>query len=108
MYYTGSITAQRYTGTEEIGIMQWEYTTAYCYLKDMTPPGAYRIPEYVWRIKVGADDFRLDEGLNHLGRQQWELVVVQQERQRSETGGELTYVYVFKRPTIAAHLAAQQ
>lgn len=80
---------------------QWEYRIASSYLKDMTPAGTYRIPEFIWRLRVSGEDYTLEEGLDMLGQQGWELVTVQQERQRAESGGELTFLYIFKRSRLS-------
>lgn len=78
------------------GLAKWEYATYRCYVTDIDP-GIFR--EHLdFVIEIEGTEYQLDDGLNILGEDGWELVAVQQVSERGNVGGYLNYRHIFKRP----------
>jgi len=78
--------------------MKWQYLEAYSSVKIVGKLGkhGYRV------LTVNGQDYKLRDGLELLGQQEWELAAVHTVDEAH--GGELsriralTYLYIFKRP----------
>lgn len=67
---------------------QWEYKT--CHSRQFEG-------FWGWLIEVDGVQYTLDDGLNELGRQGWDLVGFKQVSQKTDIQGNYSYLYVFKR-----------
>ncbi len=77
--------------------VKWEYLTCRCYVADINP-NPFKIV-HAWVIDIDGTEYPIDEGLNYLGQDGWELVTVQQvSQQPDDFGGYLSYRHIFKRP----------
>ena len=78
--------------------MKWQYLEAYSSVKIVgkLSKNAYRV------LTVNGQDYKLRDGLDFLGQEEWELAAVHAIDEAH--GGELsrirtlTYLYIFKRP----------
>lgn len=70
--------------------------TCSCYVTDVDPrPFTTR---NAWMLDIDGTEYEIDDGLNQLGQDGWELVAVQQLAQHGQGGGFLAYRQIFKRP----------
>jgi hypothetical protein len=77
--------------------MKWQYFRAYCVVKREGMFGRKRHKV----LYIDGEEYELLEGLNFLGQQGWELVVVNQlDEAYGGTYGirDLNYLYIFKKP----------
>jgi hypothetical protein len=77
--------------------MKWQYLKEYCLVKREGVFGRkiYRV------LEIEGQEYELLEGLNFLGQQEWELIVVHQlDEAYGGTVGhirDLSYLYLFKK-----------
>ena len=82
--------------------MKWQYFRAYCLVKR---EGIFR-RECYRVLDIDGQEYEFLEGLDLLGQQGWELVVVHQldEAYGGSFGNirDLNYLYIFKKPLLNA------
>lgn len=82
-------------------IKKWKYYAAYCSFKTTKRPGLLGGEgEGHWTLQFDKE-FRLADGLNHMGELGYELVGIQAtDLQSGGSGGwyKPTYFYIFKKP----------
>jgi len=76
--------------------MQWEYFTAFCYHEKNCKLCK---KQSHWALNIFDDKHHwIQDGLNTLGAQGWELVAVQQTYEASGYSHHPPHYYIFKRP----------